>query len=413
MDKANPLQLNLFAEVLHAYTAEREGRLDNATLYRDVACRAGIPEDAFAERSPVGKDGQRHSLLARQVRWHQQTLKHAGILSKVEDSRGWWKLTKPAQKGLSEIPRGVAIIGFSTDLGAAILGHCDHVFAAINAPISLVVTSPPYPLTKARAYGNVPVNMYIDWLIKTIRPVVKNMVQGGSICLNLSNDKFVPGGGPERSTYLERLTIALEDELGLHLMDRLIWSCPNKAPGPVKYASIDRTQLNVGYEPVLWMTNDPFRVRSNNTRVLQAHTQRHLDLIAKGGEQREVTYSDGAYRLRVGSFGNETAGRIPRNVLTFGHNCADQRAYKQAARAQGLPAHGAPMPLSLAKFLIEFLSEPGDVIADPFGGSFTTAKAAELLGRRWLSTECMAEYVIGGAWRFRSFSGFRQFAEAA
>lgn len=202
MDRSNPLQLNLFTEVLHAYTAEREGRLDNATLYRDVADRAGIPEEAFAERAPVGKDGQLHSLLARQVRWHQQTLKHAGILQKVEDERGWWKLTKPAKKDLSEVGRGVALIGFSTELGAAILGHCDHVFAAIDSPITLVITSPPYPLTRARSYGNVPLSMYVDWIVNTIAPVVKNMVAGASICINLSNDKFVPGS-PARSTYLD------------------------------------------------------------------------------------------------------------------------------------------------------------------------------------------------------------------
>lgn len=167
MDRPNPLQLNLFTEVLHAYTAERDGCLDNATLYQDVAERAGIPTEAFAEREPVGKDGQLHSLLARQVRWHQQTLKHAGILKKVEDERGWWKLTK------------------------------------------------------ARSYGNVPLSMYVDWIVNTIAPVVKNMVAGASICINLSNGKFVPGS-PARSTYLERLTLALEDRLGLHLMDRLI-----------------------------------------------------------------------------------------------------------------------------------------------------------------------------------------------
>lgn len=71
------------------------------------------------------------------------------------------------------------------------------------------------------------------------------------------------------------------------------------------------------------------------------------------------------------------------------------------------------MPLALARFLIEFLSEPGDMIADPFGGSFTTAKAAELLGRRWLSTECMVEYIIGGATRFTDRPGFVQHLMAA
>ena len=405
MSTQNPLQMNLFADVLHAYTAEREGRLDNATLYREVAQRTGIPLEAFEEKTPVGEKGQLHSLLARKIRWYQQTLKAAGILEGVPNERGWWQLTGKASKGLSEINRGVSLVGFSTNLGVAILGHCDHVFTAIDSPITLVVTSPPYPLAHQRSYGNVHLSEYIGWLCKTIAPVVKNLVPGGSICLNVSQDRFL-AGSPARSTYLERLVISLEDELGLSLMDRLIWSNPSKAPGPVRYASIDRTQLNVGYEPVLWFTNDPFKVKSNNRRVLMEHTDRHLKLIQQGGEQRQVSNSDGAYTLRQGSFGKPTEGKIPRNVLTFGHACKDQQAYKKAAREMGLKAHGAPMPLSLAKFLIEFLSDEGEMVVDIFGGSFTTAKAAEILGRRWLSTECMAEYVIGGSTRFTHCDGF-------
>lgn len=36
------------------------------------------------------------------------------------------------------------------------------------------------------------------------------------------------------------------------------------------------------------------------------------------------------------------------------------------------------------------------------------AKAAERLGRRWLATEVMAEYVLGGSARFRDAPGFEQ-----
>lgn len=361
-------QLDLFSSVLHAYSADRDGRIDNATLYRDVAAHAGIPEESFMERSPVGTAGQMHSILARQVRWHQQSLKHAGILSKVENERGWWELTKTAKKGLSEVVTGVALVGFSTDLGVAILGHCDHVFTSVPSQVTLVVTSPPYPLARNRAYGNAPLSVYVDWFCKTIKPVVDSLAPNGSICINLTNDKFMPKS-PARSTYLERIVLALEDQLGLHLMDRIVWSNPSKAPSPVKYASIERTQLNVGYEPVLWFAKDPHRVKSNNRRVLMEHTSRHLQLIARGGEKRDASYSDGSYSIKAGRFGNETPGRIPKNVLTFVHACKDQRDYKKAAKELGLPVHGAPMPLSLAKFLISFLSEPGDLIADPFGGS--------------------------------------------
>jgi site-specific DNA-methyltransferase (cytosine-N4-specific) len=81
-------------------------------------------------------------------------------------------------------------------------------------------------------------------------------------------------------------------------------------------------------------------------------------------------------------------------------------------RDLGFPAHGAPMPLALAEFLIKLATVPGETVADPFGGSFTTAKAAERLGRKWLSTECMAQYVIGGATRFEDYPGFNQFLVA-
>jgi site-specific DNA-methyltransferase (cytosine-N4-specific) len=401
-------QLDLFASVLHAYSKDEDGVLANSRLYEKVAQSAGIPADDAIRRTPIGESGELHSPFKRKVRWYQQTLKAAGILERVDGERGVWRLTKPAAKDLSRIDPTVSVVGFSTDLGIAILGSCDTVFASIDSPITLVVTSPPYPLASARKYGNPSEPEYVDWICRTLEPVIKNLVPGGSICLNVSNDIFQKGS-PARSMYCERLLLALNDRFGLHLMDRLIWENPQKPPGPFQYASKARTQLNVAYEPIYWLTNDPSRVKSNNRRVLQAHTERHLALIQRGGEQRDAAYSDGAYRVKPGSFGNATEGRIPRNILRHGHRCASQSAYKRMAAERGLPAHGAPMPLSLAKFLVEFLSEPGDVVAEPFAGSFTTPLAAELLGRRWWATECMAEYVMGGGPRFADQPGYQMY----
>lgn len=400
-------QLDLFSHVIHAYSAEVEGVLENRDLYEKVASRTGIPVEAMNAREPVGVSQQAHSLIARKIRWHQQTLKHAGILERVDEKRGVWRLTKPATKDLTKLSDGVTLVGFSTNLGIAILGSCDSVFSSIDSPITLSITSPPYPLASARKYGNVPEREYVDWICKMLEPLVKNLVRGGSICLNISNDIFMPGS-PSRSMYAERLVLALHDKLGLHLMERFVWHNPCKPPGPIQWASLQRVHLNVGWEPVYWFTNDPKSVKSNNRRVLEQHTKQHLDLIKAGGEKRERVNSDGAYRVVKGAYGNATEGRIPKNVLTFPHNCASQREYKRRARAMGYPAHGAPMPLSLASFLIKFLSEPDDIVADPFAGSGTTALAAELLGRRWVSSECMAEYVIGGATRFEEFPGFNQ-----
>lgn len=204
-------QLNLFQSVLESYQ-EHAGRLTNDQLYRDVAARANIDLDALSERTPVGKSQQQHNLIKRQVRWYQQDMKRAGLLSRVEGERGIWELTEKAGKELHRIRTSVSVIGFSTELGLCIIGSCDEVFGKnkIDTPVTLILSSPPFPLAKPRNYGNVEQAQYVDWLCKCLEPVVSNLVEGGSLCLNISPDIFVTGT-PSRSTYCERLLIALED----------------------------------------------------------------------------------------------------------------------------------------------------------------------------------------------------------
>ena len=365
----------------------------------------GLSEEEMSSKVPIGQDGQECNILKRKIRWHQQTFKHLGLIERVAGERGLWQLTSEGKKKLRQAELDVAMLAFSTELGIAIFGNCRRVFPHLDVPIHLVVTSPPYPLRKPRAYGNPPESEYVDFICQAMEPIVANLAPGGSICLNISNDIFEQGS-PARSLYLERLVLALNDRLGLALMDRLIWNNPSKPPGPVQWASINRCQLNVSWEPVLWFTNDPHRVRSNNRRVLEPHSERHLKLIARGGESRTASYADGAYNIREGSYSNNTPGRIPRNVITLGHKCSDNARYRKDAADLGLPSHGAPMPLALPDFLIRFLTQPGDLVADPFGGKLTTAMAAEKLGRRWISTEIMLEYIRGAAERFRNVAEF-------
>ena len=391
-------QLTLFGHVAAVY-AEHTQPLRNDVLYDAVAKKAGVAQDDLRAVRPIGKAGTPRSPVQRKIRWAQQTLKTLGLLERVPEKRGEWQLTSKGKEKLTKADDDTHLLGFASDLGVAIWAKCNTVFAGLNEPIHLCLTSPPYPLRSPRAYGNPTEHEYIDFICATLEPIVRNLVPGGSIALNISNDIF-EAGSPARSLYRERLVLALADRLGLYKMDELIWENPNKPPGPVQWASLRRMQLNVGYEPVYWFTNDPARVFSNNQRVLQPHSESHLQLIQRGGENRTRRYGDGAYSLRPGSFGNPTAGRIPRNVLRFSHVCQSQQDYKAYCREHGLPANQAPMPLALAKFLIEFLTEPGHLVVEPFGGSFTTALAAELLGRRWIATEQVLEYILGARSRF-------------
>lgn len=157
---------------------------------------------------------------------------------------------------------------------------------------------------------------------------------------------------------------------------------------------------------------NPQRCVADNRRVLQVHTDRHLALMKNGGEPRACVNSDGAYRLHHGSYGKLTEGRIPKNVITCGHAKADPdlKRAKEIARRNGLPTHGAPMPLELADFLVKYLSEEGDLVVDSFAGWNTTGYAAQINRRRWISCEKHGEYVVGGAERFSRIEGFVNYA---
>jgi len=58
------------------------------------------------------------------------------------------------------------------------------------------------------------------------------------------------------------------------------------------------------------------------------------------------------------------------------------------------------MPAGLAAFFIEFLSDPCDLVLDPFAGSNTTGFVAECLDRRWISIEVKEEYATQSIIRF-------------
>lgn len=398
-------QLDLFTHIGAAYAEAPGGALENATLYRLVAERAGMDPTHMNARSPIGIAGSLRSPVKRKIRWYQQTLKQLGVIERIPGERGIWRLTESAGNDLHKAASGVKLVAFSTDLGVAIWGRCQEVFSGLGEPIALCVTSPPYPLRQARAYGNPDEARYVDFICHALEPVVRNLLPGGSIVLNISNDIFEPKS-PARSLYVERLILALHDRLGLALMDRMPWVNFSKPPGPTYWACVNRVQLTTAYEPVFWFTNDPARVRSDNRRVLEPHTDRHTKLMRAGGACRTAVYGDGAYKIRPDSYGRITEGKIPRNVIQRGHSCNDTRAYREHAAALGLPPHGAMYPTSIPDFFIRFLTEPGELVVDTFGGTIKTGLAAERLGRRWFVTEWILEYLRGAAELFRNHTGF-------
>ncbi|EQD68498.1 DNA methyltransferase [mine drainage metagenome] len=184
-------QADLLAHVAGVYADAGETPISNVELYAAVAERAGIGSEALQQLTPIGIAGQKHNLIKRVVRWHQQSLKEAGVLEHA-DARGVWRMASRTDTGLHQSIAGVKLVAFSTHLGVAVWGDCADIFARMDEPVSLVVTSPPYPLRKQRAYGGPAEAEYVDFILLALEPLVRRLAPSGSICLNISNDIFEP-----------------------------------------------------------------------------------------------------------------------------------------------------------------------------------------------------------------------------
>lgn len=217
-----PGQRDLFGieQVAELYKRYPEMAIDNASLYAMASKQLGVAPEDLGERVLVGKSGQKHNLAHRAIRWSQQNLKRLGILERVKGERGIWRLTEDAKRGLSAAKPGVKVLGFSTDLGIAVFGSSGDIFKRLDSPVMLVISSPSYALSHGRKYCNPCQKEIVKFLMGILEPIIERLDEQGSLCLNVSNDIIIPGS-PSRSTYVERLVLALEDSK-LFLMDRLL-----------------------------------------------------------------------------------------------------------------------------------------------------------------------------------------------
>jgi site-specific DNA-methyltransferase (cytosine-N4-specific) len=62
--------------------------------------------------------------------------------------------------------------------------------------------------------------------------------------------------------------------------------------------------------------------------------------------------------------------------------------------------HPARYPPELPTFFIKFLTDEGDLVFDPFGGSNVTGSSAEKLKRKWITFEIIPEYLEASKFRF-------------
>jgi DNA modification methylase len=89
----------------------------------------------------------------------------------------------------------------------------------------------------------------------------------------------------------------------------------------------------------------------------------------------------------------------PDSMLKLGNNAANDN-YTMQCKDAGIKIHPARFPAALPTFFIKLLTQPNDLIIDPFAGSNTSGAVAESLDRRWLGFDEVEEYLRASRYRF-------------
>jgi site-specific DNA-methyltransferase (cytosine-N4-specific) len=296
---------------------------------------------------------------------------------------------------------------FTSRYGSAYLGDSLELLRSLpSSSVNLVVTSPPYALHFKKAYGNETKEQYIEWFLPFAREIFRVLTDDGSFVLNIGGS--YNKGMPTRSLYHFRLLIALVDAIGFHLAQECFWYNPAKMPAPAEWVTVRRIRVKDSVEYVWWLSKTP-HPKASNLNVLREYSP---DMIRLNRRNLRETIRPSGHVIRESFSTLNPGGAIPSNVvesdwdeetpesmMKMGNNSAND-AYTLRCKAEGVKIHPARFPALLPRFFIKMLTEPNDLVVDPFGGSLTTGAVAEKLERRWVSGEMVEEYLKAGTFRF-------------
>lgn len=366
--------------------------------------------DALAERFGLDEETRKATTFAgaagdvnawdRHVRWARQRAAFDGLIA--SGARGVWELTEQGKSRLINIRPGLILKVYETEFGIALWAEVESALAHIeNDFVNLVMTSPPYPLLKKKQYGNLDAQSYIDWFVDVASGLYDKLADDGSFVLNLGD--VWQKGSPTMSLYQERLLLRLVDQVGFHLAERFYWENPSKMPSPAQWVTIERIRVTPSVE-VCYHLSKTERPKADNRKVLREYSDRMKKVLARGGEGQQKRPS--GHVISADGFSKDHGGSIPHNLLVIA-NTRSQDRYARMCRAHEIAQHPARFPAELPEFFIKYLTDEGDVVYDPFGGSGQTAAIAEALGRRWIISEKSLEYLRGSQFRFDQSPGFQ------
>ncbi|MEA5514402.1 site-specific DNA-methyltransferase [Nodularia sp. UHCC 0506] len=282
---------------------------------------------------------------------------------------------------------------YTQSLGTAYLGDSLELIKSIEPnSINLILTSPPFALTRQKEYGNESAEKYIEWFLPFANEFKRVLTENGSFILDLGG-AYLPGH-PVRSIYQYELLVRLCKEVGFFLAQEFYHYNPARLPTPAEWVTIRRIRVKDSVNVVWWLSKTP-NPKADNRKVLKPYSQSMKQLL-KNGYKAKIRPSGHDISEK---FQKDNQGAIPPNLLEIA-NTQSNSAYLRRCKAEGVKPHPARFPTGFAEFFIKFLTDEGDLVLDPFAGSNTTGFVAQTWQRRWISFEINEDYVMGSRYRF-------------
>lgn len=286
-------------------------------------------------------------------------------------------------------------------------------FASLKGKVGLIVTSPPYPLNLKKSYGNLTGDEYLAWL-ESLAPILSDLLtDDGSIVIELGNSW--EKDRPVQSLLTMEALLAFTKAAGanLRLIQQFVCYNPSRLPSPAQWVTINPIRTVDSFTHVWWLAKSDFP-KADNRNVLRPYSDSMKKLLKRGSYNAGVRPSE--HRISETSFLKDRGGSISHNLFEMDamqedrlprlpnafslSNSASSDYFHKACKGKNITPHPARMPRGMASFFIEYLTDKGDLVLDPFGGSNTTGFAAALAGRRWVAIDASDSYVEQSRLRF-------------
>lgn len=267
-----------------------------------------------------------------------------------------------------------------------VMGHCGDV------SVDMILTSPPFALTRKKDYGNEQEDAYLEWFRSFALEFHRILKEDGSLVIDLGG-AWKPGI-PVRSLYHFKLLVMLCEEYGFHLAQEFYWWNPSKLPTPAEWVNIRRVRVKDAINTVWWLAKSPWP-RASNRRVLQPYSDSMKDLLANGYKAK---LRPSGHDISE-KFSRDNGASIPPNLIAVPNTESNSRYLRYCAEHE-IRVHPARFPATLPEYFVRMATDPSDLVLDPFAGSCVTGEVAERLGRKWVCAEVEEEYLRGAKGRF-------------